>query len=54
MARADTSGLHVRGGEFIAAETEALMDTDELVRAACAEIVEQTRERSDRPGRPPA
>ena len=41
----DTSGLHVRAGEFIAGETEDLMDTDELVESACAEIVEQTRER---------
>ncbi len=44
-AKADTSGLHVRGGEFVADEVEHLMDTDELVRAACAEIVEQTRSR---------
>ncbi len=46
VARADTSGLHLRAGEFVAAETAALMDTDELVRAACAEIVEHTRDRS--------
>ncbi|MFO7898754.1 MAG: DEAD/DEAH box helicase family protein, partial [Planctomycetota bacterium] len=43
--RADTSGLHVRGGEYIATEVEDLMDEDELVRAACAELVEQTRDR---------
>ncbi len=41
----DTSGLHVRAGEFVAGEAEDLMDTDELVESACREIVEQTRER---------
>ncbi|HZT79159.1 MAG TPA: DEAD/DEAH box helicase family protein [Gemmataceae bacterium] len=44
-ARADTSGLHVRGGEYVAGEVEDLMDQDALVQAACAEIVEQTRDR---------
>jgi DNA repair protein RadD len=44
-ARADTSGLHVRGGEYIAGEVEDLMDQDALVRAACAEIALQTRDR---------
>jgi DNA repair protein RadD len=43
--KADTSGLHLRGGEFIASETEALMDDDNLVYSACREIVEQTAER---------
>ena len=43
--KADMSGLHVRAGEFIASETEALMDQDELVASACAEIVEYTRYR---------
>lgn len=38
----DTSGLHVRAGEFVAAEAEDLMDTDDLVQTACQEIVEQT------------
>jgi hypothetical protein len=32
----DTSGLHIRGGEFIAGEVEALMDDDSLVRSAAA------------------
>ena len=41
----DTSGLHVRAGEFIAGEAEDLMDTDELVESACREIIEQTRDR---------
>ena len=44
-AKADTAGLHVRGGEFIPDEVEHLMDDDGLVRAACAEIAEQTRSR---------
>jgi len=43
--KVDTSGLHVRGGEFIPSEVEALMDDDQLVEAACAEIVEQTQNR---------
>jgi len=41
----DTSGLHVRAGEFVAGEAEDLMDTDELVTSACQEILEQTRSR---------
>ena len=45
LVRADTTGLHIRGGEFIAGEVEALMDTEQLVRAACAEIVGQTADR---------
>ena len=43
--KADTSGLHVRAGEFIASETEALMDQDEIVASACTEIVEYTKDR---------
>lgn len=46
--KADTSGLHARGGEFIADEVEHLMDQDNLVRAACAEIVEHTQDRRAR------
>lgn len=46
--KADTSGLHVRGGEFVADEVEDLMDQDNLVRAACAEIVEHTHDRRAR------
>lgn len=41
----DTSGLHVRAGEFVAGEAEELMDTDARVESACREIIEQTRER---------
>lgn len=44
--KADTSGLHLRGGEFIAGEVEALMDEDGLVRSACREIVDQTEDRN--------
>jgi DNA repair protein RadD len=44
-AKADTGGLHVRGGEFVADEVEDLMDQEALVRAACAEIVEYTADR---------
>lgn len=44
--KVDTGGLHVRGGEFLADEVEALMDDDRLVETACAEIVEHTRDRS--------
>lgn len=44
-AKADTSGLHMRAGEFVAGELEDLMDEDALVESACAEIVEQTADR---------
>jgi len=43
--KVDTSELHVRAGEFIGSEVESLMDTEELVDAACREIVEMTTER---------
>lgn len=43
--KADTSGLHVRGGEFVADEVEDMMDQDRLVIAACAEIVALTHDR---------
>jgi len=43
--KVDTSDLHIRGGEFIAGEVEALMDDDALVRSACREIVDHTGER---------
>jgi DNA repair protein RadD len=41
----DTSGLHVRAGEFVADEAEELMNTDELVEAACNEIIGMTETR---------
>ncbi len=44
-AKVDTTSLHVRGGEFVAEEVGNLMDRDELVRAACAEIIEYTADR---------
>jgi len=44
--KADTSGLHIRGGEFIASEVEDLMDDDRLVSSACSEIIEQTANRN--------
>jgi DNA repair protein RadD len=41
----NTDSLHIRAGEFIASEVEALMDEDNLVLAACREIVEYTQDR---------
>ena len=41
-AKADTTALHVRAGEFVADEVEDLMDQEALVRSACGEIVEHT------------
>jgi DNA repair protein RadD len=41
----DTSKLHIRGGEFIASETEELMDEENLVLAACSEIISYTKNR---------
>jgi DNA repair protein RadD len=43
--KAEYSGLHVRGGEFVGSEVELLVDTDELVGAACREIAFSTRDR---------
>jgi len=43
--KGDWSALHVRGGEYVAGEVEAMMDTDRLVRSACAEIIEHTKGR---------
>lgn len=45
IAKPETNSLHVRGGEFVAEEVEALMDDEALVQAACTEIVERTRDR---------
>jgi DNA repair protein RadD len=44
-ARADLSGVHQRGGEFIAGELEKACDTDTLVESAVAEILEETSAR---------
>jgi len=45
IAKADTSQLHVRAGEFVASEVEATMDDAALVEAACEEIAEVTKDR---------
>lgn len=42
---ANTSGLRLRGGEFIATDAEALFDKSDRVEEACAEIVAATRDR---------
>jgi len=44
--KADFGQLHVRGGEFIADEMEALMDDDRLVEAACGETVGYAADRN--------
>ena len=43
--KADTSKLHIRLGEYMADEVEALMDRDPLVEAACQEIVTYAADR---------
>lgn len=43
--KAATEQLHVRAGEFVADELEEMMDQDQLVEAACNEILEYTRDR---------
>lgn len=43
--KADTDGLHVRAGEFIAEDVEKLMGEERLVASACQEIVELTKDR---------
>lgn len=45
VVKADLSGVHVRGGEYVSEELEDAMDTDALVSAACREIVECTHNR---------
>lgn len=42
----NTADLHIRAGEFVASETQALMDTDALVQAACNEILSYTYNRT--------
>lgn len=42
--RADFGGLHVRAGEFVSEEVESLVNNDALVSAACAEIIELTKD----------
>lgn len=45
VVKADLSGVHVRGGEYVSEELEEAMDTEYLVRAACREIVDCTHNR---------
>lgn len=45
LAAVDCSGLHVRGGEFIAGEMEKLFDQSAKVTAACVEIANKTKSR---------
>lgn len=42
---ADTSALHIRGGEYLADEIATLMDQDFLVKSACDEILRYTADR---------
>jgi DNA repair protein RadD len=44
-AKADCSGLHVRNGEFVAEEVEALFGNQQLVNAAIDELLALTRDR---------
>lgn len=44
-AKVDTSGLHVRAGEFVSEEVEALVDDDNVVVPACEEIAQRTADR---------
>jgi DNA repair protein RadD len=43
--KVDCSSLHVRGGEFISAEVDTLVDTEHNVQNACWEIVSLTKDR---------
>ena len=43
--QADTSGLHTRQGEYIAAEVESLMDQDNLIAGAVQEMITQGADR---------
>jgi DNA repair protein RadD len=40
--KVDTSSLKIRGGEFVAGDTEALMNTEPMVESACDEIIAAT------------
>jgi DNA repair protein RadD len=41
----DRSQLHIRGGEYVPSEVEALFNVDDVVLPACQEIVARTRDR---------
>ena len=43
--KVDTSSLHIRAGEFVTGEVEALMDDEHLIQSACAEILRYTADR---------
>ena len=43
----DTSELHLRGGEFVPAEVDALMGAEAFEKAACQEIVQRTKDRNN-------
>ena len=45
QCRMETSGLKVSGSDFLAREVEELMDHEELVKAACREIIDLTANR---------
>jgi DNA repair protein RadD len=45
LTRANTDDVSIRGGEFVASDLEQLMDRQELVYAACEEIVEHAKDR---------
>jgi DNA repair protein RadD len=46
LNKPDVDNLHIRGGEYVAGEVEDLMDQDNLVEAACGEIVGYTATRN--------
>ncbi|MCE9530368.1 MAG: DEAD/DEAH box helicase, partial [Planctomycetes bacterium] len=46
ILKPDTDRLHIRGGEYVAGEAEEMMDQDNLVEAACTEIVVHTNNRN--------
>ena len=45
QSRPDLSGVHVRGGEYVATEMEAAVDQDNLVQAAVIEMVDLCQDR---------
>ena len=44
-AKADLSGLKVKSGDYVASEVQERMDVEEIVEAACTEIVTLTQNR---------
>ena len=44
-AKPDLGGLHIRGGEFVAEDVELVMSDERIVRSACREIVDRTKDR---------